>query len=255
MNLILITKTPMVEKIFSLVCHKLALEIEIKNSVNIETNSDIIMVDEEFIDDNFNSLKQFTKKLGVIVSEELPLQKSRDFILHRPFLPKTLEKLLNEQIKYIQEEKEESLESPNSEEKIVANYVQSLVHDEACDIEEDNDESIVTLNSLKDGGVLDSLELNKIGNILKDDDTQNEMMIDENDYKDISEIIDDALDEIKEYEFELEENTKEAPIKLVINNYNIDELKPFLQKFDQNVINRLSSGEDINIALCLKANK
>ena len=32
-------------------------------------------------------------------------------------------------------------------------------------------------------------------------------------------------------------------INLVLNKFDIEELKPFLEKFNQNVINRLVSGE------------
>ncbi len=137
---------------------------------------------------------------------------------------------------------------------MLASYVESLADDVALNIEEENDESIVTIASLNNGGVLDFNELDKISDILHDDDVQNEVVVDENDWKDISEIIDDALNEVKEYEFEVEHNEHE-PIKVLLNNYNISELKPFLQKFDQRVIDRLSSGEDVDITLCLKVNK
>ncbi len=108
--------------------------------------------------------------------------------------------------------------------------------------------------SLNTGGILDNSELHKISDILHDDDVQNEVVVDENDWKDISDIIDDALNEVNEYEFDIESNDNE-PIKLVLNNYNISELKPFLQKFDQSVIDRLSNGEDVDVVLSLKVNK
>ncbi len=255
MNLVLITKTAIIEKIFSLVCKKLSLNLIVKNDLEIKDSIDIIVVDEEFVNDEFNSLKQYTKKLAAIVSEELPFDKSRDFIINRPFLPATLEELLSEQVEFIKEdnlnEKEEEQEI--DEEEVLANYVESLAEDVADTIEEDNDESIVTIASLNDGGVLDNLELHKISDILHDDNVQDSVSVDENDWKDINEIIDDALTEVNEYEFDLEE--KDKPIRLILNNYNISELKPFLQKFDQSVIDRLSSGEDVDVTLCLKVNK
>lgn len=258
MDLILITKTAIIEKIFSLVCRKLAINLTVENSLTINKKVDFIVVDEEFINDEFNSLKQYTKKLAAITSEELPFEKSRDFIINRPFLPTSLEELLKEQCEYINEDEEiesnKLREEDIDEEEVLASYVESLADDVAFNIEEENDESIVTVASLNNGGVLDFNELDKISDILHDDDVQNEVVVDENDWKDINEIIDDALNEVKEYEFEVEHNEHE-PIRVLLNNYNISELKPFLQKFDQRVIDRLSSGEDVDITLCLKVNK
>ncbi|WP_072682717.1 hypothetical protein [Arcobacter sp. LA11] len=254
MNLILITKTPMVEKIFTLICKKLNINILVKDDLNIENSVDFIIVDEEFVNDDFNSLKQKTKKIAAITSEELPFDKSRDFIINRPFLPTALEVLLSEQMAFIEEDNQviENPEKDINEEELMSNYVESLADDVAYNIEEESDESIVTIASVNNGGVLDNTELHKISDILHDDDVQNEVTVDENDWKDISEIIDDALNEVSDYEFDMDSN---EPIKLILNNYNISELKPFLQKFDQNVIDRLSNGEDVDVTLSLKVNK
>lgn len=259
MNLALITKTEIIEKIFSLVCNKLNLTLIIKDDLNFEDKVDFIFIDEEFINDDFNSLKSHTKKLAAITSEELPFDKSRDFILQRPFLPKVLEELLHEQIEFLKEDEKEEQETLSSnrndsfiedEEAVITNYVESLAEDVAFDIEEESDESIITLASLKDGGILDGSELGKITEILHDDDIQNQVNVDENDWKDISEIIDDALSEVNDYEFDV--NLKNEPVKLVLNNYNIDELKPFLMKFNQGVIDRLSNGEEVDIKMSLR---
>lgn len=258
MNLLLITRTAMIEKIFSLVCKKLEIELSVQTNHQVEKGVDIIVVDQDFINDEFNFLKQHTKKLAAITNEELPFDKSRDFIIPRPFLPTQLEELLKEQIEFIKEDLEQEQDSVSKleidEEALMTNYVESLADDVAFNIDEENDESIVTIASLKDGGVLDFNELDKINNILHDDDVQDEVIVDENDWKDINEIIDDALNEVKEYEFELEED-ENKPIKVLLNNYNISELKPFLQKFDQKVIDKLSNGEDVDVTLSLKVNK
>ncbi len=246
MNLVLITKTAIIEKIFFLVCKKLSINLTIQDNLIINDKVDFIIVDQEFINDDFNKLKQNTKKLAAITAEELSFDKSRDFIINRPFLPTSLEELLIEECKFIKEDEIEN------EEEVVTSYVESLADDVAFNIEEENDESIITLASLNQGGVLDFNELNKITNIL-DDELQNESNIDENDWKDINEIIDDALSEVKDYEFEIEKDDQK--IRVLLNNYNIAELKPFLQKFDQSVIDRLSSGNEVDITLCLKVNK
>ncbi len=257
MNLILITKTPMIEKIFSLVCKKINIKLNVQAGLQIKDNVDFIVVDEEFVNDEFNSLKQFTRKLAAITSDELPFDKSRDFIINRPFLPTQLEELLREESEFIKEdlelEKKSSKDDEIDEETLMSNYVESLADDVAYNIDEESDESIVTIASLKNGGVLDFNELDKINEILLDDAVQDEINVDEKDWKDINEIIDEALNEVREYEFNLNEDDK--PIKVLLNNYNISELKPFLQKFDQKVIDRLSNGEDVDVTLCLKVNK
>ncbi len=256
MDIVLITKTPIIEKIFTLVCKKLDLNLSIKSNNSFsEEFVDIIIVDEEFVNDDFNSLKKHTKKLAAITSEELPFEKSRDFIINRPFLPTDLEVLLKEQIEYIKEDNttKEDVRNSFNEEEVISNYVESLADDVAYDIEEDNDESIVSVASLNIGGVLDNNELHKISDILHDENIENEVTVTENDWKDINEIIDDALNEVSDYEFDFNENSDE-PIKVLLNNYNIEELKPFLQKFNQNVIDRLSNGEEIDVRLSLKVN-
>lgn len=258
MNLILVTKTPIIEKIFTLVCKKLGISLSVEDSIQIEEKVDFIVIDEEFVNDDFNRLKSNTKKLAAIVSEELPFDKSRDFIIQRPFLPNYLEGLLKEQVEFIKEDIREENKPKRlefDEEEVISSYVESLADDIADTIEEDNDESIVTIASLNSGGVLDNQELHKITDLLNDrEELDFSEEVSQNDWKDINQIIDDALNEVEEYEFNLQDN-KEQPIKLILNNYNISELKPFLQKFDQGVIDRLSNGEDVDVTLCLKVNK
>lgn len=257
MNLILITKTPIVEKIFTLVCKKMGLNLIVKEDIDVQDSVEIIVVDEDFINDDFNILRTYCLKLAAVASDELPFDKARDFVINRPFLPTTLEELLTEQISFIKEDIKNAQEHEfeENEEEVASNYVDSLADDIAYNIEEESDESIVTLASLNNGGVLDNSELHKISDILHDNEVHDEVMVDENDWKDINEIIDDALNEVGEYEFKLEESDEDSPIRLILNNYNIAELKPFLLKFDQSVIDRLSAGQDVDVTLCLKVNK
>ena len=70
-------------------------------------------------------------------------------------------------------------------------------------------------------------------------------------------IIDDALDEVKEYEFNLDAGQGKSeilPYKLVLSDYNLEELKPLLEKFNQEVVDKLSTGESVDIRLVLKEN-
>ena len=258
MNILLISKTQIVIQIFELICKKLNHNLSITNNNDVKNRYDIIVVDTEFIDDRFNIVKQLSKSIGAISNEDLSAYTSEYFLINRPFLPTQLLEILKEQEEKIKNVQEETLvQAPiddyfDDTTQEVAAFVDSLADDLALDNDED-DESIVTLESLNDGGVLDSLELSKINNILDQNKIsfahQDEVELEEEDWKELSEIIDDALDEVKGYEFSL---TNE-PLNLVLNNYHIDELRPLLEKFDQNIIDKLSNGETIDLKLSLKA--
>jgi hypothetical protein len=259
-TVLLICDASIIEHIFTLVCKRLHINLTIQKTNSVNENYDLIIIDQSFIDDKFNTIKQFSNKLGAISSEELPFDKSRDFIIPRPFLPTKLEAILIEQIEYIKEEKEKEREfnskssyNDYSEDEeviipITKKYIESLDDDNFVS---ENDESIVNTDNLHMGGILDNRELNKINDILREEIIQNEINLEKSDWKDIAAIIDDALDEVKEYEFDL----TQTPIKsynLILSNFHINELRPLLEKFDQTVIDKLSSGESVDIRLSLK---
>lgn len=275
MTLLLICETSIINNIFTLVSKKLNLKLTIvDNIIEFKEEYDFIVVDHSYIDDDFNKLKQYTKKLAAICPDELPFDKSRDFIIPRPFLPTQLQDLLSEHIQIIKEEnlKEASDYNrvmPSNKEVLldelayeedeevtipVTDYVDSLVEDVALEIEDENDESIITLASLKEGGVLDSGEISKINDILEEEQLQAKIDYEE-DWKDIVDIIDDALSEVREYEFSLNNNTS-LPDKdyyeLILNHYSINELKPFLSKLNQEIVDKLSAGEIVDLKIKLK---
>ena len=268
MTILLICDAGIIEHIFTLVCKRLHITLTIQKTNSVNDKYDLIIIDQSFIDDKFNTIKQFSRKLGAISSEELPFDKSRDFIIPRPFLPTKLEAILTEQIEIIKEDKENEKNSSSKsfnntyvedEDVIIpitTKYIESLDNLEDNDFDEDeffseNDESIVDPTSLNSGGILDHSELSKINNILREDNIQNEINLEKSDWKDIAAIIDDALDEVKEYEFDLTQ-TPIKPYNLVLSNFHINELRPLLEKFDQTVIDRLSSGESVDVRLSLK---
>lgn len=280
MTLLLICETPIIEQIFALVCKKLSVDLTVKDNTDVNENFDLIVVDQDFINDKFNIIKQFSKRLGAISSEELPFDKSRDFLIPRPFLPTKLQELLKDEIDDLvaSEEKEalrqrESFLNNNNTATIapiedeyfeddevtipVTDYVESLADDVFHNIEDENDESIVSLASLREGGVLDDLELTKINQILKEDQIHDEVAIDTEDWKDINDIIDDALEEVKEYEFNLDNGQGKSeilPYKLVLSDYDMEDLKPLLEMFNQEIVDKLSNGESVDIRLVLKDN-
>lgn len=253
MKLLLVSKTPIVIQIFSLVCKKIDLELIVQNDNEVDEKYDLLVIDKEFIDDRFNIIKQYSKKLGAIVSEELPFEKARDFIIPRPFLPLQLQSILEEYVSIIKNEEKEELNSKKTNVNTTAHvvdYVESLADDIAMDIEDESDESIITLASLRDGGVLNNGELNKINDILHDDDIADEFQkLEEEDWLDLSEIIDRAIDDVKDYDFEQDLT---QPIKVLLNNHNLDELKPLLTKLDQNIVDSLIAGNVIDLQLKLK---
>jgi hypothetical protein len=265
-TILLICDAAIIEHIFTLVCKRLHINLTIQKTNSVNDKFDLIIIDQSFIDDKFNTIKQFSRKLGAISSEELPFDKSRDFIIPRPFLPTKLEEILTEQIEIIKEEKENErhIASKNrqyeeDEEVIIpitTKYIETLDNSEENifddnDFFNEDDESIVDPTSLNIGGILDHSELSKINNILREDVIQNEINLEKSDWKDIAAIIDDALDEVKEYEFDLTQ-TPIKPYNLVLSNFHINELRPLLEKFDQTVIDRLSSGESVDVRLSLK---
>ncbi len=266
MTILLICDAAIIEHIFTLVCKRLHINLTTQKTNSVNDKFDLIIIDQSFIDDKFNTIKQFSRKLGAISSEELPFDKSRDFIIPRPFLPTKLEEILTEQIEIIKEEKENErhIASKNrqyeeDEEVIIpitTKYIETLDNSEENifddnDFFNEDDESIVDPTSLNIGGILDHSELSKINNILREDVIQNEINLEKSDWKDIAAIIDDALDEVKEYEFDLTQ-TPVKPYNLVLSNFHINELRPLLEKFDQTVIDRLSSGESVDVRLSLK---
>lgn len=271
-KVLLICDTTIIEHIFALVCKKMNLDLTIQKSTIVNEEYDFIVVDQSFIDDNFNNYKQYTKRLGAISSEELSFSKARDFIIPRPFLPTKLENIFNEQIETLYDDElnysRRELKYNNFEDEdktfiIQKNSLQNnSIFSNTKQIKDENgddefafiDESLITLSAFDNGGILDNSELKKINNILKEEKIQNEIELEKNDWKDISSIIDDALDEVREYEFDLAQK-EDKVYDLILNRFNIEELRPFLEKFDQSVINRLVSGETVDVRISLKESK
>ncbi len=250
MRLLLVCNVEIVKKIFSLVCKKLNIDLYIKEDNNIEEKFDILIMDTEFVDDSFNYKKQFCLKIGAISNEDLTFDKSRDFIIPRPFLPIQLQEILQDIVLNIKEDEEKKkLEDRKKSLVKEDDYMNLIANDIAQDIENENDESIVSFAALKEGGVLDPRDLGKIQNLLNIDLIQNEIEMEEEDWLDLSEIIDKALDEVKDYEFETD---KSDIITLILSKFTMEELKPLLLRLDQNSIDKLTTGKSISLELKLK---
>ena len=62
MTLILVSKTPIVIQIFKLICKKLNIGITVVDEpAKILQDYDFVIIDFEFIDDDFNNYKKYSK--------------------------------------------------------------------------------------------------------------------------------------------------------------------------------------------------
>lgn len=280
-NLILVSRKPIVIQIFTLVCKKLNIQLEILSEAQIDHKVDIIVIDNEFIDDRFNILKSYAKVIGAISKTELPFGSAHDFIVPLPFLPSSLEQILDEQLQVLQKRNNSKMyisnvevedddtadnlytntaidptdETINSAEPAVE-YLESLADDIANEVEEEDiDDSIVSLAALNQGGVLDTSELSNIKNIMSpDNNLQKEHYSDnkeeDQEWMDLSSIIDKAIDEANAVN-EMYSKFDNKPIKVLLNNFDLEELTPLLNKLDQDIIDSLTDGYEINLQIKL----
>jgi len=276
-SLILISKNPMVIKIFNLVSNKLMIKLEVLSEVQIDHKVDVIVVDKEMIDDRFNILKSYSKVVGVISNEELPFDTANDFLIPSPFLPSMLEPILNEQLEVVnRREKTKVYVSTIEEEEDTASdmavdYLDQLADGIALGIDNiepkqneedtishyiDDDDSIVFANNIAndDGGILDSNELSKLEGLIdiQNKPPQKEYTIDEDtkEWNDLSSIIDDAINEVNSTT-NLLNSLDEKPIAITLSDYSLTELTPLFNIVDQDVINSLTAGKSVMIELKL----
>jgi hypothetical protein len=279
MKALLISKTPIVVQIFRLVCSKLDLDVAVKESLDINHSFDIIVVDQEFIDDDFNKLRTKSKRIGAISSEELNFDKNRDFLLKRPFLPSDLTDTLQAQMRSIREKKkeepkeekvevvkEEVKETPVPKKDPQEDYMDMLAGSiiDAIDqktseadiddkIEFSDESSIITIDDIETVNatkVFNTDEVNKIQELL-DKPKLEDVAKDESDkngsdgWIDISEIIDDAIVEASQT------TIQEKNVVITLSQYTMKELIPLFRKLDQNLIDDLTKGKSINVTLKL----
>ncbi|MCK5110091.1 MAG: hypothetical protein KAQ94_01130 [Arcobacteraceae bacterium] len=260
MTLLLISKTAIIKQIFNLVSTKLNIELTTLDICVVNKNYDLIIVEDVCLDDSFPT-SDYTKSFGIITKEDI--DNLGDFVIPKPFLPSALLSILQKQIQLIKiphsevnkcsptKEKGEDTEITDSLE-----FIETLADDICDEIVEESDESIVEGAFVKEGGILDSKELSKIQNMLdydtaidesinissnNDDSINND---DEKDWIDLSNIIDKAIDEAREYKFDEDE-----PIKLMLNKYSMNEISPLLNKLGQNIVDELTNGKEITLKL------
>lgn len=253
MNLLLISKTAIIKQIFNLVSSKLDVTLSISD-INISHKMfDIIIIEDDLLDDKF-PLKEYAKRLGIITKNSHKYANNANFTLPKPFLPSALLEILKEQKDALSKEIEDNksiIEEDNTlvEDEIddTIDYIQTLANDITQEIDDENDESIVNGAFVQDGGILDPSELSKIEDILTNTSDNTIIQEDENEadeWMDLSQIIDDAIEEVSVYKFD-----GKSPIKLILNEFNMNEISPLLNKLDQNIIDSLTNGEEITLKL------
>lgn len=298
-SLILISKKPVVIQIFTLVCKQLHLSLEVIHEAQVDHKADLIVVDNDLISDRFNILKSYCKRIGAISKEELSFDIANDFTITMPFLPSTLYEILDKQIILIDKRAKSkvyvsNVEIPDEDEQILdeylpedsyedefiiddfnpkkeqtpqindtenaVDYLESLADDIAFNMEEENDDSVVSISSINQGGVLDNKELSMIEDIINETASEQSKIQNipnfneektEDEWVDLSSIIDQAIDEVNVTENITESIADDSSLNVLINNYDLEQLKPLLKLLDQHSVDTLSEGSEVNIRLKL----
>ncbi len=300
-SLILISKKPVVIQIFTLVCKQLHISLEVLHEAQVDHKVDIMVIDKDFIGDRFNILKSYCKTIGAVSKEELSFDIANDFLIPMPFIPSQLYKILDEQLELLDkrakskvyvsnvevpDENEHLLddyqnETPYAEDEFAidtlnpktpqtppidesenaVDYLESLADDIAFDMNEETDDSIVSMSSLNNGGVLDNNELSMIEDIINETTEEESKIQDmpslnkeqkEDEWIDLSSIIDQAIDEVNMVDNVASGiSSGNGPLKILINNYELEQLKPLLKLLDQNTIDTISEGSEVSLTLKL----
>ncbi len=248
MTILLIVKTPIIKQIVTLVSKKLALDLTTTNTCVVDNDYDIIIAEDICIDKSF-PIASMASSYGVISKEKI--DSDCNFFIPKPFLPSSLFDILDEQKKILEVppvlEVEEKVEQKEEKDEVVESleFIESLADNIYDEIEEESDESVVSGAFMDSGGVLDKNELSKLKGML--DDSAIEEVIsqdDEDEWIDLANIIDKAIDEVREYNF-----VEDEPIRVKLNEYSINEISPLLNKLGQNIVDELTGGKEITLKL------
>lgn len=252
----LISNTPIINKIFTLISNKLMVHLKIYTAIDdVEKNIDLVVVDDIFLEENIIKLKSFCNTL-VLLKDDSSDENGFDFIIEKPFLPSTLSINLEKILKSVDEnnlnkQQVYTSEEPTNEEITddLAKFIDTLVSEIDEESSFNSDDLTVKKEQLGHGGVLDKEELSKLFDMINDDKPDNyfKNIEKEDDWIELSDIIDRAIDDVSTYAFK-----ENQPIKLILNQYSIEELAPLLKKLDQNIIDRLTDGNEITLQLRLE---
>jgi len=279
-NITLITSTDIIKQIFTLVCNKLSLNLEIyPNDINIKKTDILIYEDIIYNKNEIIRYKSMCSVLAVIAKQKV-YEYEGCYLIKKPFLPSALVNNISElidsvstikhkqipsEINSIDEMDELSLENNklyeddnfdiNSGVDDLVDFIDNI--EDIKDEEQLEDEDIIIKKSdLGHGGVLDQKELSNLHNIISDNDIKGSDILEElssedkknDDWLELNDIIDDVIDDISSETIKEENNN----ILLVLNKFTMDDLSPLLNKLDQDAIDKISIGKDLNITLRLE---
>ena len=251
----LVSNDLMIGKIFALVAKKLTFEYEQFTSLeDVLIDYEYLLIDDK-ININEDLLKHFKTK--ILISASQNIQVNYDHIFVKPFLPSDLQKYLEKLFSLdgdnsiVAPQKERNLSDVEDNISVNTSDLSAFVDTIVGDMEEEDEDDLLTIKKedLSHGGVLDKNELSKLYNMLGENIDRFDS-IDEKDGEDwveLSKIIDKAIDDIESYDYE-----EDKPIKLILNQYTMDQLKPLLKMLNQDIIDDLTDGKDIYLQLRLE---
>lgn len=275
-NIALISNTEIINKIFTLIANKLMVNLKIYRTANIVQNVDLIIVDDFFLNENIIKLRANCDTL-VILKNDSRSEPNFDFVIEKPFLPSTLSVNLEKILKNIEQnsipthhqsniskENISSYQNPENNQTFyksseptneeITNDLSSFISNMIDEIDEEkhynSDDLTVTKEQLGHGGVLDKDELSKLYDMINDDSSSGDFLKNteqKDDWIELSDIIDQAIDDLATYNFK-----ENKPIKLILNQYSMDEISPLLKQLNQNIIDSLSDGNEITLQLRLE---
>ena len=255
-NITLITNTQIIKQIFTLVCNKLSLNLEIyEDDISINKTDILIYEDLKYEKDNIIRYKSMCETLAVIAKKRV-YEYENCYLIKKPFLPSQLVNDISELIDSLKTNIPEKADTNNIED--MSGEVNDLVDfiDSIDEVKEEsyfeNDDIEIKASDLGHGGVLDKRELNKLHNIISDevsdiDEISMDSIDQNNNWLELNDIIDDVIDDIGESK---EQDNEE--LLLVLNKFTMDELAPLLNKLNQDSIDKLSLGNDLNLTLRLE---
>lgn len=250
-NITLLTKTTIITQIFKLVCNKLDITLEVLSNDEFIKSTDILVFDNDIFDKTNIIRYKSASSVVVVLAKQSLYEYESCKIIKKPFLPSDLQKSLSLIIQ------NDNNSEDNTKNEIIDDQINIKLDSNVDDLvdfidsiddinNEDYNEINISKNELSNGGVLDKEELGLLHEMINDsnDDIEVEPS---NDWAELSDIIDKAIDDVQEYSFNESDSST-----LILNEYSIDELKPLLNKFNQNIIDELSLGNEVNIKLLLK---
>jgi len=251
-NITLVTNTNIISKIFTLVCTKLEVNLNIINNNEDIKSTDILIIDDNLFDVNsIIRYKAICTNISIIAKEKIYEYESFN-VIKKPFLPSLLTEQLDNIINKsnlndkIIATKEENLNIDDGVNDLV-DFIDSIEEDKLNSYEEIED-IYVSKEDLGRGGVLDKEELDILHDMISDsNEIIEEIQIaeDKNDWLELSEIIDKAIDDVQAIDLNDE-------LILILNKYSMDELSPLLNKLNQNCIDKLSSGQELLLKIKLE---